>query len=533
MNRKYLFILAISCLSLLFLQCTKPSENFDFSINADVFDQTVALKFYDAATPGVAPKNIVLTVSGVDAAGIYEISGKKTFNVVDGIISLGIHPSAAPVEGRPTHFIVEAKAEGYLSVRVPVTVLAGQETKMISTSMINTDNPPEGVSVAEETVELEGGVTVDPVTVATPAAAGETSASVGISPGTSFRDANGNTISGSTLTASLVYFSTSSAASLNAFPGNGFNSDDIKDAQGNTVSGMFQTAGFTAINMSLSGTQVRSFSQPIEVAIGVSATQTNPATGQPFAVGDVIPVWSYQEETGAWAFEKEGTITNNNGNLEIAFETAHLTYYNLAFLQTTCEVAKVTFQTGLPEPETFLVDIFAGNETTIPAIGGYIIQVANNGVASFENIPTGDVTLRVYRNIAENSQTNWKIRSTPIGTYTGNLCGNQPTISLNIPVSQPITFNIEGKCRNNAANPVVRPTVDVWYRINGSRSEFMMLGHVSKGHFKTTNLNFMSTYDFKVIWDGGTVFMKTKQVDSLSYTQTIEVPQEYERHFCK
>ena len=535
MKKVYIALVAVALgSSLFFTQCKKPSENFDFSINADVFDNTVAVKLYDAATPGIAPKNITLTIEGKSANGIYEISGRKEFKVVDGIISLGVHPSIAPTEGSPVEFVINVTAPGYLKVRMPVTVLLGQETKMVAISMINIENPPLGVTVVTETVALTGGATTTPVAIATPAAApGEPSAAVAIAPGTSFKDNAGNTISGASLNATMVHFNTQHAGSLNAFPGSGFNSNDIKDPNGNTVSGMFQTAGFTSIEMDMGGTAVKQFSQPVDVAIGIDASQTNPSTGAAFAVGDIIPIWSYQVETGKWIYEKQGTVSNNGGKLEVAFNTTHLTYYNLAFLQSTCAQATVNFNTGLASSETFLVDIFAGNETVIPAISGYVVQVANNATASFENVPTGNVTMKVYRNIAENSQTDWSIRTAPVGTFTGTLCGDVATVQLVVPVSNPIAFNIEGKCKNNAVNPVVRPSVDIWYRLAGANTEYSMLGHVSQGLFQTTNLNFMSTYDFKVIWDGSTVFLKTKQIDSMNYQRTIEVPAAYEKYFCK
>jgi hypothetical protein len=330
-----------------------------------------------------------------------------------------------------------------------------------------------------------------------------------------------------------VHFNTKEAASLNAFPGNGFHSSDIKDDNGNIVNGIFRTAGFTNIEMNVNGTEVRTFSQPVTLKIGIDPQQINPETNAPFAVGDNIPVWSFQMETGRWTYEKTGTITNENGALQVAFTTNHLTYYNLAFLQNVCAEAKATFITSLDAKESFLVDIFPENETKIPAISGYIMQVENNGTAAFENVPEGNVTMKIYRNTASNSQTNFKIREAqPLAVYNGTLCGNQPTITLNMPSLTTILFDIEGQCPNNSANPFIRPSVDVWYRFNGSNGEFQLLGHVDQGRFKTTNINYQSQYDFKVIWGASKVYLRTKYIDSTSYTRTIVVPQDQQQSFC-
>ncbi|WP_118976654.1 hypothetical protein [Taibaiella koreensis] len=530
MKKIFIAILAVS--SMLFTQCTKPTEGFTISINPDVFDNVVAVKFYDAATPGVAPSGIRLTISGDQAQSIYEISGHKIFNVVDGVISLGLLPAAAPAEGQPALFVINAEADGYLPVRVPVTILAGQATKLVTISMVNLNNPPPGVTVVQQNTTLTGNAVPATETIATPTTKSPVATTVSLPANTRFNDAAGNAISGSTLKTTIAHFNTLEAASLNAFPGSGFHSDDITDETGNRVSGNFRTAGFCNIDMALDGKAVKTFSQPVNVKIDVRNDQVNPRTGAAFAAGDVIPVWSYQIETGKWAFEKNGTIVSNGGKLEVDFTTTHLTYYNLAFLDNVCLEARATIVTGLPSAESFLVDIFPEGETAIPAIAGAIMQVENNGVAAFENVPQGNVTMKVYRNTANNSQTDWKVReATPLAVYTGALCGNQPTITLNMPSLTSILFDIEGRCPSNSANPYVRPSVDVWYRIKNI-GEYQLLGHVNQGKFQTTNINFQSTYDFKVIWGGSRVYLRTKYVDSTSYTRTITVPENEQQHFC-
>lgn len=532
MKKIWIALLAITSLG--FTQCTKPTENFTISINPDVFDNVVAVKFYDGATPGTAPAGIRIAITGDVAPSVYEVSGYRKFTVVDGVISLGLLPKAAPTEGNPVVFVINAEADGYLPVRIPVTLLAGQETKLITVSMVNLNNPPPGVTVVQKTTTLTGGAIATPESIATPVAATtDVSTAIELGTGTTFRDASGNTLSGSELKTTVAHFNTKEAASLNAFPGNGFHSDDITDDNGNKVSGIFRTAGFCNIDMNVNGAAVRTFNQPVTLKIGVDPLQTNPQTGAPYAAGDEIPVWSFQVETGKWIYEKLGTLTNNNGALQVRFTTTHLTYYNLAFLGEVCTQAKATFVTGLNNKESFLVDIFPENETMIPVISGYIMQVENNGVAAFEHVPQGNVTMKVYRNTASNSQTNWKIREAqPLAVYTGSLCGNQPVITLNIPALTSISFDIEGQCPNNSSSPFIRPSVDVWYRFAGSNGEFQLLGHVNQGRFQTTNVNYHSAYDFKVIWGASRVYLKTRNMDSISYNRTIVVPEDQQTYFC-
>ncbi len=443
---KKLVYLLVAVASLCFTQCTKPTKGFVFTVSPNVFDYTATLKFYNAATPGVAPTGLTLTISGDAAASVYEISGVKTFNVVDGIITMGILPGVNPTSGKPTKFVVTAKAPGYLDAQVPVVITAGQPIKLINVSMINLAAPPSGVNVAQTSTALTGGATSTPVSVATPTAnPGDQVVTIDIPAGTSFKDAANNTLSGNTLHSTVVSFGTNSAGSLNAFPGSTVSSN-VVDQTGSTVAGMFQTAGFSSITMDVDNAVVKNFSQPITLHMGVNPDQVNPKTGVKFVAGDIFPIWSYQTETMQWKYEKDATIVNNAGSLEAVFTTTHLTYYNMAILNNICTSASIQFATGLANQESFLMDVFTQTDPNIPVVAGYLIQVADNGTVDFSNVPTGNLVVKVYRNTPANSQTNFAVRDgSPVGTYTGTLCGGTSNIALSIPVTQNITFNIQGQ----------------------------------------------------------------------------------------
>lgn len=530
---KKIIYIAVALFSIGFTQCTKRTKDFTFSVNPVVFDHTVTMMFYDGKDPSKAPPGLKVTISGDAANDVYEFSGTKNYSVVDGILSLGLLPAANPSEGKAANFTVTASAPGYLTTSTPVSIVVGQPTKLVNVSMINTAEPPAGVNVNQSNTGLAGNQTPTPVVVeTTPAAPGDQTVAVDIPAGTSFKDAAGNTITGATLTSTVISFSTNSAASVSAFPG-GTVSSNIIGQNGSPATGRFQTAGFASITMEVGTTTVKTFSQDITLHMSLNADQKNPSNNQPFAAGQTFPVWSYQTETGQWKFEKMGDIVDDgSGGLEVAFTTNHLTYYNLAILDNICATSSIIFNTGLPSAETFMIDVYAENNPTIPVIAGYLIQVADNGTVNLQDVPQGNMNVKVYRNTAGNSQTNYMIRETAIGSYSGALCGTTPTIALSIPTLTPITFDIQGQCPSNSQNPIVRPTVDVWYRTTGSNSAYSLLGQVQQGFFSTTNLTVGTTYDFKVVWNGSQVFLKTRNVDSTSYNRTIVVPQQYQSTFC-
>jgi hypothetical protein len=51
-------------------------------------------------------------------------------------------------------------------------------------------------------------------------------------------------------------------------------------------------------------------------------------TPEAYAVGDTIPMWSYDEVTGRWMEEGVGTVFDNNGVLSVQFEAPHFSTWN-------------------------------------------------------------------------------------------------------------------------------------------------------------------------------------------------------------
>jgi len=533
---KKIIYLSLALLSIgTFTQCTKPTKDFSFSVNPNPFDYTLNLNFYDAATPGTPPPNVTLTISGKDADAVYDISGVKQYKVVSGLTSLGLLYKNDPTQGNPATFTIKASAPGYLDAIIPVTIKVGQPVKLINVSMINLTNPPAGVNVQQTTTPLTNGNTTSNVVIPPPASAapGDQVVTIEIPSGTGFKDESGNVLTGGTLSSTVVSFGSTTASSLNAFPG-GTSSDNIKDQNGNTVSGLFRTGGFANITMAVGSTQVKTFTNPITLHMGVSSSQINPATGNLFQAGDQIPVWSYQTSTGQWSYEKIGTVSIGANGLEVNFTTTHLTYYNLAVMENVCSNASIVFNTNLPSAETFLVDVYEANDPNIPVIAGFLVQAANGQTVAFDNVPTAsDLKVKVYRNTVANSQTNFAVRDgSPIGTYTGALCGGGSSINCVVPQSQTINFNIQGQCPSSSMNPIVRPTVGVFYRQAGSNSAYQFLGQVNQGYFSTSNLSLNNTYDFKVIWQANSVYLKTRVVDSANYQRTVVVPDDQIAVFC-
>lgn len=524
---KLLFLFA----SAVFLvNCKKPSDNVGLSINGNVIKNSVSLQFWDPKSPSGVPANIFVKITGKDASKIYEFGGTKTFNVSStGILTLGLDPFVKPTASAPISFTVEVFAPDYMTLKIPVIIDGSNANQLITATMINIKNPPAGVTVKQTEVTLgaDGSTTQDEVIATVPTPGVPESASITIPEGTKFRNAAGNLINanGTNLVVSQIYYSSRTAASLSAFPQNSFVSDSIYDASGNKVSGYFQTAGFTSIEMSLGGQDVKTFTNDVTVEIGIDPTYVNPTTNNPVQAGETVPVYSYEVAANRWKFEKNVTITAPTaGERNVAFATNHLTYYSAAWTGMQCSTpTNVTFTTGLNVSSSFLVDVYAQNgDPRQPIVAGIFVTVNNGQTIAMSDIPTGPVTMKVYPNNVNNSQFDWTIRdAAALAVYQGTACGGNVTLDVSAAVSAfpPIVFNIVGLCPGNV---LVYPTVPTYYRKGGTNMPYTLLGTVVGGQFTTTNLQLGQTYDFLWLYKNRELKM-TRMVDSSSYTQVKPV----------
>ena len=58
--------------------------------------------------------------------------------------------------------------------------------------------------------------------------------------------------------------------------------------------------------------------------MSVAENVTNPETGVLIKAGDVIPVWSYDEQDGDWVIETEGTVVNGDKRIGIILQNNSL-----------------------------------------------------------------------------------------------------------------------------------------------------------------------------------------------------------------
>jgi hypothetical protein len=85
-----------------------------------------------------------------------------------------------------------------------------------------------------------------------------------------------------------------------------------------------------------------------------------------------------------------------------------------------------------------------------------------------------------------------------------------------------VSLNFTGTCRDRK-DLVIRPSVYVFFRENGSVNGFQYLGYMEKGNISTNLLLLGKTYDFQIVF-GGEAYVVTQQIEQLSYHLSLDMP---------
>lgn len=262
----------------------------------------------------------------------------------------------------------------------------GEAVQNFTIAMSNIDNEPEGVNTEVETIaaaDVPSGITIDSSVTSN----GKTvTTEVNIPAGTTMTTENGDEVTGD-LSMQVTNYSATEVTSTNAFPG-GF--AIVADVNGTDVDGAFETAGFVSIEIKdANGSKVKDFDQPIEVKMQIDDNFINPLTGVKIAIGDKVPVWSYDDTTAAWAFEQDGTVQDLNpadGLVDVVVQATHLSYWNLDWhYSAVCSNMQVNLvdTAGATATGTYRMRAnFVGSS-------GYLFQgrISGDGFAKLYNVP--------------------------------------------------------------------------------------------------------------------------------------------------
>ena len=501
----------------LFNSCRNPAYDIDVLFDANViqYKTTVILKDANGATL----PNLSVSITGADAASIYDFSGTKQIFAPSGVITLGVTPKAVPTAGKSLSFNVVVKGAGYEEKNIPVTISVDQFSQILTVTMLKVTTPSDASTVVTRDVTLGAdGKTLTATTIETPVSSTVAqTTSIMIPAGTQFRDAAGNILVGNTLTVRTINYDANDPASIDMFPGGSLSAPNVLGADGKTGSAFFMPAGFANIQMFVNGVEVKSFSQPITISIQVDPTFKPQATGKAIKAGDQLMVYSYDVAAGKFSYESVSTIAvDAKGKLAAAFPMSHLTIFIVGDVVSTanCTDPMVTFVAPWLNDGTQVMNMEILSADGSRVLAHTPVMVSNGLVHRLAGLPAVAVMYKVKDNSG---------RVLAEGAITDPCAGSNLTITVGAP-SGPAVQNISLILNVNCPGKgiIIVPNFDLFYKPAGApNSAYQLLGTTSNGMLKTTSLTIGNSYDFRATWKNETKVVGNRTITDLDMSTVV------------
>lgn len=512
MNKLYLSALAIVSVLAITWCCTKPTKDFIVNISSNVINYTATLQFVDAAQNAIIPAGLSVELDGPDAANIYDYSGTKALQLYRGTLVVGVDPKNNPTSNILA-FNIKATANNYLAINKPITISATERNQNFLVKMINITNAPTGVKAIQPVATISNGTAATQVTAATtPDASTTTYANVTVPATTQFRDENNTTITGNQVRVVVASFDPASPEAMQALPGGQIQRDVAGTPTGEVF---FLPAGFATVNMYINNREVRNFSAPIDIRMGINANTFNPATNAAVKAGDNLNLYSYQVQTGEWQFERTVQATTNAGRLVVDFKTDHLTTFAVCvpangFTPCASKPYLVFNAPGINDASSdqFIVDIYPIGLGANPApIYSQYFTIHNGDSLQLTDLPSGNVEIRVSKvDYDHYLLSDYRNRGTSVGGITSlNLCGAVEPVPVNINYSGNNYLKGTGYavCPNDNSRRYLPPDgAQVYFRKSGTSDDFRIMGVIVKAALTTTMVTPGERYDFQGNYGG-------------------------------
>lgn len=345
--KKILTSVALAAVLFLLPQCTiredlevlKGSlDSLQIIVSNPEFKTMVHADFLDSKTlENVMNHEIEIKIGGKDAAHVYSNIGSKetSYNAFHGFLDLVINPNAVDttaMKTTPLEIDLIVSSEGYLSTTQRILIYEARRYS-VAVMMTNVDDAPEGVTVSQNSnfaMTTSTGQTILPSVQ--PMNGGEQT--VIIPAGVVLKDAAGNPVTG-TVKSEIVFYDPLSESAQNAFPGGTSVSASLPDGSEGQIE--FVSAGMFTVSLSAGDQKVKTFENGgITLKTEVSPDLINPNTGVAIKVGDEIEMWSKEEESGEWVYEKTATVKTEGGKLYLEETVTHLSSWNWDFYYNAC-----------------------------------------------------------------------------------------------------------------------------------------------------------------------------------------------------
>jgi hypothetical protein len=471
-------ILSLVLSSIWACQQINPFEGVDLTVSANIYKSPMLIQFVDANNNSTTlPKDLTVSISGPNKDLVLDDLGGKDFKVAGNLLSLVLAEKANPTEDAPVEFTVSVKGTNYAATNYTIAI-TDTSSSTYTIPLTNLSALPDGVKSISKITSLTAGETiVIPASTNKPEVA-----KITIAPGTQVKDENGLVINSTSVSSTIIQYGTGTDDAFNSFPNDGI-ANTIKFKDGTTDGGSFIHAGFVDIEMTAAGKNVKSFSTPLNMTLSLHPNVVNPDTDEPVAVGEQVPVFSYNRNNDEWTEEGVAAITKDaSGNLVANFKVPHLSTWTIAWPTKGKNCGTKTYKAKISSNVMFQTARYTAQISITKAESNrykktYSVNIKNGSVLIFKikKAPKGYSTRIII----------YDKESKIVGSSgTFSTCTNKTvTIPVKIPTPHPVSSNntetadeeavkvnldFTAACTNKKVS--IKPTV--WVKlVDGSNTE--------------------------------------------------------------
>jgi hypothetical protein len=542
MKKLFLSLITILAVGFLINSCSFPElPSPEITVSQDFMKNVAVVHFITDTSPeasGALVESLdgtVVTITGPDAAKVYNIEGRKEFKITGGILALLLDPSADFSGNKEYNVNVVVEPVGYLKRTIPVKFIKDQNDSSYEVAMLKKTGMPAGITMQSNTsgtISASGLTSTINLTASNAATSGVTTA-ITVPTGIKMKDASGAVLTGP-LKAEVISFS-ENGDNTAYFPG-GLSPENIDMGNGTTASGAFVSAGFASIDMTVGGKKVKSFEgAKVAVKMTLSKDNYNPKTDKPFAADDTIEVWSYDNDKGQWKLESLGTVKKDTDNsLYVSFETSHLSYFNLDYLFTGDQGYCTNWYNTIKFNWTSSISsinarvVFTSFATSSWGRWGQFFSSFNSTITKGQVFPIYNGPRAATRVDVYDNSTGKLLLSQDFAR--GTLCAN-PTVTLNVPAPPSptlVSLKYVNMCPGKKTQPLPPVGTRILFKEAGSTAGFRDFHWVTSSNKSATTLttNLLTvgkTYDFKVVV-GSQSAIRTFKIASANYTIDVPLP---------
>lgn len=465
--KKTMLYFAVIIPAVFFSRCTltedissikKSVDSLQIVVGTPKFNTNIHFEFVDAKT-GLFIKNsdVSVVVSGKDASSIYNNIGQKKSSYASkmGFVDLVVDPhkvDSVAIQTTPIEFVVSASVNGYLSASQKVAInKASRQNFRIK--LIKMDSAPEGVSVAVNNSFAVSG-SDGKIQNSSTQSLNTGKQTIVIPKDVVLKDANGTPVTG-TLKSEIVFFDPASPTAQNAIPGSLAVEAKLSDGTSGNI--QFASAGMFNVKLTAGDKTVKSFENGgMAIKTVLPANMINPKTGVAVKENDVIEMWSIDEGSGKWIFEKMDTVRKVNGDLVLEETIKHLSSWNWDWWIPSCDNGpKFVFKGNLTSNN------LVANVNAKYKYYGYEmsednqITVSTTGANSYLEIqrPAQSAGTFTFENSTSNNSSGTELVFTPSTVDVTNMCEGKTyeiqvsekkiieTVKVNVELSATSTSN--------------------------------------------------------------------------------------------